>query len=140
MLFRIGTLIVEIEDLVLNDKFAVVRSIESEPNAEYSIGLNKNFYQIKIKSSEFIHKYSFKLRLEAGRFLILDSLHYEQKQTDLHFFNPSTDSVQSKLLEFESIMSPKSSSKCLIKKLEILDSQIKEGLVYYEIDVEIVEI
>lgn len=142
MLFQIGTLAIDLDELVTesSSNIAVSRSIENEPNTEYVVGQNKNFYQIKVKSNEIIHKYSFKIRLPHSKFIILDKMFYDQRQVDFYNFDPATDSVLSTLLEFKSSLSPKPTSRCIIKSLEILDSLFKDGLVYYELEINIAEI
>lgn len=140
-LLQIGSLTFNFDELVLEeDKFAIKKSVENKPNTEYQLGVNKSFYPIKLISSEFFQKYDFTLRLSREKFLQLDTLFYNQKQVAFSNFDPEIDNVYNILLEFKSSLSKKQTpSFCSIDSLEILDSFIKNDVVYYEVNVIVIE-
>lgn len=111
----------------------VVNSME-----EYSLGKNKNLYQINIRNKLPLYKISLELYLDYEKFKNLDKLYQEQQSERLNNYNIG-DKINEKILYNYS--NPSSERiYCFLELFELIDVIYTLDSIKYIVKLDIIEI
>lgn len=111
----------------------VVNSME-----EYTIGKNKNLYQINIRNQLPIYKISLELYLDYDKFKLLNTLFQEQQSERLNNYSIGDSITETILYTYNNPTSQK--NYCFLELMELIDVVYILDSIKYIVKLDIIEI
>lgn len=107
-------------------------------NEEYSLGKNRNLYQINIRNRSPLFRYKVDLFLSKDKMLLLNNLFIQQQSDRLYSYTVGNDIKTDILYTYSNTSSLK--DYCFIEDFKINDTSILDSRLIYKCNIVIVEI
>lgn len=138
-MIEIGSLTITNKEIIKTDSnIGFSRSISTNSRDEYTLGKNRNLFQINIRNKTPLYKITLNLLLSKNKFIQVEELYNQQLSEKLFNYNISDDVKTSVLYSYNNPSSKK--IYCFIEKFELLDSLIKGDNIVYRCVMDIIEI
>lgn len=140
IIFSIDTLSFSNTELKVNDgNFSITREVNTQPQEEYSIGQNKNFFPLNIRSKRSTYKYDITLLLTKDKFLELENLKNYQLDNKIRNFKVGSD-WQNAFFTFDSPFTY-GTSYVIVRELNLKNSLLDSmGNIIYECELKLEEV